>query len=349
MKLFFKYLKEKYLVFVTYAIFIVIFTVTFFLYRLPLAAVMYPTVLCAVVGILIVIFDFLKVKRTHKELCNICKISDETDSGKTVYDEKNTIEAFFDLSTSDFPFDDSLLGTDYRKIIDSLTNSLVAFKIASDSRYDDMINYYTIWAHQIKTPIASMRLTLQNEDSVISRRLKNDLNRIEQYVEMVMTYLRLDSVATDYVFKEYSLDEIVKSAIKKFSSEFIVKNLQLHYKPLDARVFTDEKWLSFVIEQVLSNALKYTQTGSITITLTDAQTLSITDTGIGISASDLPRIFENGYTGFNGRTDKKASGIGLYLCKRICDNLGHKIMVKSTPDVGTTVYIDMTTTKRNYE
>ncbi len=359
MNLFFKYLKEKRLVFVTYGIFIVIFTVTFFLYRLPLAAVMYPAVLCAAVGITVTVLDFLKIKHTHEELCGIYALSgtagcskdasDKTFPHAEDYDSAIPGEALFCSIASDFPADSSLLGADYRLIIDALNNTHIALKNTADSRYCNMINYYTVWAHQIKTPIASMRLTLQNEDSALSRRLKNDLNRIEQYVEMVMTYLRLDSAATDYVFKEYPLDEIVKSAVKKFSSEFITKNLQLHYKPLDICVFTDEKWLSFVIEQVLSNALKYTHHGSITIEMSDTYTLSVTDTGIGISATDLPRIFENGYTGFNGRTDKKASGIGLYLCKRICDNLGHKITVKSAPGVGTSVYVDMTKTKREFE
>ena len=166
---------------------------------------------------------------------------------------------------------------------------------------------------------------------------------------MVLTFLRLNSDSTDYVFKEYDLDNIVKSAVKKFSSEFIGRKLRLIYDPLNTSVITDEKWLSFVIEQVLSNALKYTPSGSITISLVGEKTLRIEDTGIGIAPSDLPRIFENGYTGFNGRTDKKASGIGLYLCRRVCNNLGHTITANSTVDVGTAIDIDLTQTKLEME
>ena len=190
-------------------------------------------------------------------------------------------------------------------------------------------------------PYGHIRLTLQNEDSPLSRKLTNDLYRIEQYVEMVMTFLRLNSNSTDYVFKEYDLDTIVRSAVKKFSSEFIDRKLRLIYEPLNTSVITDEKWLSFVIEQILSNALKYTPTGSIKISLVKEKTLRIEDTGIGIAPSDLPRIFDNGYTGFNGRTDKRASGIGLYLCKRICNNLGHGITANSKVDVGTIIDIDL--------
>ena len=204
-----------------------------------------------------------------------------------------------------------------------------------------MIDYYTVWAHQIKTPIASMRLTLQNEDSALARKLTGDLFRVEQYAEMVLTYLRLDAGSTDYVFRTYDLDSIVKDAVKKFSSEFIGRKLRLVYAPLHTAVVTDEKWLSFVIEQVLSNALKYTPSGSITISLAGKKTLRIADTGIGIAPSDLPRIFENGYTGFNGRMDKRASGLGLYLCRRICDQLGHTISASSVIGEGTAIEIDL--------
>ena len=137
--------------------------------------------------------------------------------------------------------------------------------------------------------------------------------------------------------------------MKKFSSDFIDRKLSLVYEPLNITVVTDEKWLSFVIEQVLSNALKYTPSGSIKISLVGEKTLRIEDTGIGIAAEDLPRIFENGYTGYNGRTDRKASGIGLYLCKRICRNLGHSITASSTVDVGTVIDIDLSQRKLEIE
>ena len=186
-----------------------------------------------------------------------------------------------------------------------------------------------------------MRLNLQNEDSPLSRKLSADLFRVEQYVEMVMMYLRLDSDTSDYVIKEYELDDIVRQAVKKFAGEFISRKLSLVYKPLDTVVVTDEKWLSFVIEQVLSNSLKYTLSGEITVSLKGDRILCISDTGMGIAPEDIPRIFEKGYTGRNGRSDKKASGLGLYLCRRICGRLGHLITIESEPDRGTAVYIDL--------
>ena len=181
------------------------------------------------------------------------------------------------------------------------------------------------------------------------RALREELRRIEQYVEMVLCYLRLDSNSTDYVIREYDLDEIVKQAVRRHAATFIRKKLRLEYEPLGARVVTDEKWLLFVIDQVLSNALKYTNEGGIAITLETPKTLCIRDTGIGIAPEDLPRIFEKGYTGDNGRSDKKASGIGMYLCSRICANLGHGISITSTPGQGTEVRIDLKNTELEVE
>ena len=158
---------------------------------------------------------------------------------------------------------------------------------------------------------------------------------------MVLTYLRLDSGSTDYVLKKYDLDDIIRQAVRKYASQFIRKKIRLIYEPLSCEVLTDEKWLLFVIEQVLSNALKYTRSGEISITLEVPKTLCIRDTGIGIAPEDLPRIFENGFTGYNGRSDKKASGIGLYLCRKICSRLNHKIIITSKVDVGTEVRIDL--------
>lgn len=221
---------------------------------------------------------------------------------------------------------------------EELTTEISELKHKTDERTD----YYSVWAHQIKTPISSMRLSLGGADSEINRRLSYDLHRIESYVDMAMTYLRLDSDSTDFSFGEYDIDEMIKGAVRRLSGEFVYRKIRLEYLPLGYRALTDEKWLSFVIEQILSNALKYTKEGGcVAIYKEDDMTLFIRDTGIGISPEDLPRIFERGFTGYNGREDKKASGIGLYLCRRICGALGHKISVTSEVGAGTTVMLDL--------
>lgn len=329
MKLFLRYLKGYRRQFIAAGVIYAVFAVSFVLYHLPFEAVLYPIILSAVFCAVVCVFDFHRVKRKHVELCRIRTIAEAI--------------------TENFPSDAAVCEEEYQNIIRALCLEHNDYRCETSRKYAEMIEYYTVWAHQIKTPIASMRLRLQNEDSAMSRKLTSDLRRIEQYVEMVLTFLRLDSDSTDYVFRECDLDKLVKTAVKKFSSDFIDRKLSLVYEPFKATVVTDEKWLSFVIEQVLSNALKYTPSGSIKISLVGEKTLRIEDTGIGIATKDLPRIFEYGYTGYNGRTDRKASGIGLYLCRRICTNLGHTITASSTVDVGTVIDIDLAQSKSEFE
>lgn len=212
---------------------------------------------------------------------------------------------------------------------------------AAETRRGETVAYYTAWVHQIKTPIAAMRLTLQGEDTPAARRLTAELGRIEQYVDMVLTYLRLEEGGSDYVIRPCSVDEVVRAAVRRFAGEFIDRRIRLDYEPVQWETVTDGKWLTFVVEQLLSNALKYTgQEGAIRI-YRRGDELCIADTGIGIAPEDLPRVFQMGYTGQNGRLDRRSSGIGLYLCRRICGNLRHGIRMESVPGKGTTVYLTL--------
>lgn len=308
--------------FLVFFLFSLIFLCSFALYHLPLAAVLYPVLICSLIGVLLVIADLWHTFRRHRRFFMLLKLPAAL--------------------MEDFPEAQSVTEADCLRIIDALRREQKETQAGMELRYAEMVDYYTVWAHQIKTPIASMRLTLQNEDSSLSRTVQEDLFRIEQYVEMVLTFLRLDSDSTDYVIKEYCLDEIVRQALRHFAGQFISRKIRLVYEPLTCGVVTDEKWLLFVLEQVIGNALKYTPSGgTVTVRLEEPGTLCICDTGIGIAPEDLPRIFEKGYTGYNGRSDKKASGIGLYLCRRICTNLGHRILVNSSPESGTVVKIDL--------
>jgi len=290
-----------------------VFASAYFLFDMPAVTVLYPLILSFVLILAVGIIDFLLVLNKRRK-----------------------------IQRNDFPEPSGLLEKDYQEVIAKLNEEQEYSRQKASSDYNNMVEYYTVWAHQIKTPIASMRLQLQSEDSNFARRMEGDLTRIESYVEMVLTFLRLDSDSTDYVIREIDLDAVIKPVIRKFARDFISKKLSMDFKPTEAKVISDEKWLSFVIEQVLSNAVKYTKTGGIRVYMDEPGILCIEDTGIGISSEDLPRVFENGYTGFNGREDKRASGIGLYLCKRICDNLGHKISAESKQGAGTKMMIDLT-------
>jgi hypothetical protein len=195
--------------------------------------------------------------------------------------------------------------------------------------------------HQIKTPIAVMRMQLQEEDTDANRALLAELFRIEQYVDMVLSYIRLGSSQNDFVIQEYDLDPIIRQAVRKFAPQFVHGRIRLVYEPVSVRVLTDEKWLLFLIEQLLSNAIKYTPKGTVTITVSPQQVLAVADTGIGIAPEDLPRIFEKGFTGYNGRADKKATGLGLYLCRQTADKLGVRLWAHSKPGEGSTFYLDL--------
>ncbi len=210
----------------------------------------------------------------------------------------------------------------------------------------DMSDYYTTWTHQIKTPIAAARLLLQSGE-YDSGEMAEQIQKIEEYTEMAMCYARLSSESSDFVIREFSADGLVKKIIRKYSAQFIRKGLSLNIKPMELTAVSDEKWLGFVIGQVISNALKYTNTGGVEI-YADGNTLCVRDTGIGISPEDMPRIFEKGYTGLNGRIDERASGIGLYLCDRVCKKLGHRISAEST-DNGTTIRIDLSRREISFE
>lgn len=226
-------------------------------------------------------------------------------------------------------------------MIDNLGERCIDLTAALHTQKQESLDYYTTWVHQIKTPIAVMRMLLQVEDTEEHRELLDELFRIEQYVEMVLNYTRLGSESHDFVFQRYPLDSILRQSIRKYAPQFIRRKIRLVYHGTDIEVLTDEKWLSFLLEQILSNAVKYTVEGSVTISVSPEKVLTVSDTGIGISQEDLPRVFEKGFTGYNGRADRKSTGLGLYLCKKTADQLGHRIWMESEIGKGTTVYIDL--------
>lgn len=329
MRILLEYLKLRWKTALYILIFCVVQAVIYTLYNLPSAAVWYAGAICLFIGVILVIPDFLFFRRRHITLTRL--VGD------------------ISLTADNLPAGSNLIENDLNTLIETISADKKLISDEMNGRNKEMSEYYSMWAHQIKTPIAAMKLSLQSEDSQLSRELSEELQRIEQYVDMVMCYVRLDSPSGDFVIRRYQLDDIIRQSVKKFSRQFIRKKIRLIYEPVSCEVLTDEKWLSFVVEQIVSNALKYTKSGSIEITLEEPKTLCIRDTGIGIAAEDLPRIFEQGYTGCNGRADKKASGIGLYLCKRICKRLKHGISAESEIGGGTTIRLHLEETEIGIE
>ena len=323
------YIKQSIKVLLLFIVFAFVFCIVFSLYNLETEAIYYSIILCAFIGLIYICINFINYYKKHIQL----------------YKLQNEIS----ISLENLPSPKTLMEEDYTNLILNLNKEYKTYISKSDIAKSDMIDYYTMWVHQIKTPISAMKLLIQTSESEISSDLSSELFKIEQYVEMVLSYIRLGSNENDFVIKEYDLDNIVRQAIRKYAPLFIRKKINLDFQPTTYKVLTDEKWLVFVIEQLLSNAIKYTNKGKISIYPLEDKKLVIEDTGIGISQEDIPRIFDKGFTGYNGRTDKKATGLGLYLCKNILDKLSHKISIESEVGVKTKVIIDLAMVNVNIE
>lgn len=315
-----QYLRQCFQRMLWFAAYSGIFAITLALYGLPLEALGYAGVLCAVVAGLHALYSFIRFYQRHIRL--------------------NELQTRIALDTDELPTPQGLLEADYQQLIEALHRDKLEAVSTADIAKRDMEDYFTLWAHQIKTPIAAMRLLLQSgEASDQSMELTSELFMIEQYVETVLTYLRFSSDTTDFVLRQTDLDSIVRRAVRKTAKLFIRKKLSLEYTAVHLNVLTDEKWVAFVLEQLLLNALQYTIEGKIVIRLDCENRLVIEDTGIGIAPEDLPRIFEKSFTGYNGRRDQKSTGLGLYLCKQIITKLSHTIEMQSEAGKGTRVLL----------
>ena len=312
------YLKKNIKVYILFVIFIAIFFIMFYLYNLPLEALIYTGSFCFLVSLIASFLDFVNYKESYKKL----KFLEEN-----ILNDLDALPKSLDIRI-DY----------YHKIIEKLYEELEKLTQENRQKNTDMVDYYSMWVHQIKTPIAAMNFLLDNEE-VDQKILQQELFKIERYVEMVLTYIRLDSISSDYVITKINLDEVVKDSVKKYATIFINKKIKLNYVSHETMVISDKKWLSFAFEQILGNSVKYSSAGGEITIETYENKLVIEDNGIGIKEEDLPRIFEKGFTGFNGRYEKKSSGLGLYLCKKTLDKLGHHIEISSKVGEGTRIEI----------
>lgn len=318
------YLRRRLKVIGLFALYGGIYFLVFALCDIPMEAVLYGMMLAAAASAVIAMADFWRYASRHQQLCDLL------DRALTGFDR--------------MPDPDDLIEADYQRMIEVLTKARMELALQNDRARTEMVDYYTLWAHQIKTPIAAMRLLLSANPQPRDAEISLKLLEIEQYVQMVLEYLRISSDSSDLLLKQYAIADIVRQAVRKYAGLFILKSITLSFDEMPDSCLTDEKGLLFVIEQLLSNALKYTPSGGrihIYMDTNKAKTLVIEDSGIGIRPEDLPRIFEKGFTGYNGRMDKKSTGIGLYLCRRIMDKLGHTIQVTSVVKRGTRVALDL--------
>jgi hypothetical protein len=328
-QLFFQYLKELRGNFLLFAAFLAIFAGVFRLYDNNWESYLYAAALCLALCLVVCTIRFLFYVKRHRERMHLLASLPQT--------------------SEPLPLVSTLAEADYQEMVTLLTSCCRESATAFETGRQDSLDYYTTWAHQIKTPIAVMQMILSGEDTDEHRALSAELFRIEQYVEMVLSYIRLDSPSNDFLFQEYALDTLIRKSIRKYAPQFIQKKIRLIYEPTDLPIITDEKWFCFLLEQLLSNAVKYTLAGTVTVSVSPDEVLSVSDTGIGIAAEDLPRIFEKGFTGYNGRADQKSTGLGLYLCKKTSDRLGIRIHAASTPGEGSTFFLDVSSHRLNVE
>ena len=328
----FSFLKIRKMPIIIFTGIVVIFGILFYLYDIPFDAIIYGCELSFVWCAVCLFIDFYKYYKRHK-LLHINR------------------EQFFD-DAEQLPEHMDIIEYDYQELAKELYQAKQELISKNRIAKKELLDYYGMWVHQIKTPIAALDILLQNTERMLYQLdekemmqkaisvsdMKMELFKIEQYVEMALNYLRVEDISSDLVFKKQELDDMVCQVIRKYAKIFISKKIKMDFKPTKACIVTDEKWFIFVLEQLISNALKYTKKGQISIYMKE-KSLVIEDTGIGIPAEDLPRIFEKGFTGYNGRENKKSTGIGLYLCKNIMDKLQWNITVDSEVGSGTKLYL----------
>ena len=303
--------------------------------------VVYAAVLDAILLLITVLVGFFRYSSKVKALSNALK--------RPVEEQAQLPEATDDVEIL------------YHRLLENQSIARSESESSAAVRQSQMRDYYSMWVHQIKTPISAMKLLLEAEREELGQLMcdeepqatltelsdnldsfEDELFRIEEYVGMALQYQRVSSTENDFVLEKISLDGVIRDTIKKYAKIMIRRHIGINYSGTKKQVYTDEKWLAFILEQILSNAIKYTPQGFVTIETAEEKDrffITVKDTGIGIKAEDLPRVFEKGYTGYNGHADKKATGIGLYLCRQMADKLGHTIRMESELGKGTKVWI----------
>uniref|UniRef100_UPI004026870B sensor histidine kinase n=1 Tax=Agathobacter rectalis TaxID=39491 RepID=UPI004026870B len=299
----------------------------------------YAAVLDAILLLITVLVGFFRYSSKVKALSNALK--------RPVEEQAQLPEATDDVEIL------------YQRLLENQSIARSESESSAAIRQSQMRDYYSMWVHQIKTPISAMKLLLEVEREELGQLICDDeqsqyllsdnmdsfedeLFRIEEYVSMALQYQRVSSTENDFVLEKVSVDGVIRDTIKKYAKIMIRRHIGINYSGTGQEVYTDGKWLAFMLEQILSNAIKYTPQGFVTIETAEEKDrffITIKDTGIGIKAEDLPRVFEKGYTGYNGHADKKATGIGLYLCRQMADKLGHTIRMESEIGKGTKVWI----------
>ena len=227
-----------------------------------------------------------------------------------------------------------------KETIDNLENELTEVKNQQVEYRNDVESYFLTWVHQIKTPITASQLLLERNEENVVNRVRQEIVQIDNYTSLALSYLKLLNEESDMTISEVEMNELIRPLIMKYRIQFIEQHTRIHYEKCEDKVLTDAQWVSIMIEQIFNNALKYARGKDIWIEFdASEQSLIIKDNGVGISKADIPKIFDKGYSGYNGRLNEESSGIGLFIVKHISNHLNHEVDVDSKLNEGTTFKI----------
>ena len=227
------------------------------------------------------------------------------------------------------------------KVVSRDMHENIKYYIDNQKEYKE---YIETWVHEIKTPIASSKLIIENNNNEVTKKIDTQIDKVENFVEQVLYYSKSDNVEKDYIIKELNLKDVVTNTVKRNYRDFISKSIKLELEDIDNIIYSDQKWVEFILNQVISNAIKYSKTKDAKVHISsknieNAVILTIKDNGVGICEKDINRVFEKGFTGENGRIFGKSTGIGLFLCDKLCNKLGLVLAIESDLNIGTVVRI----------
>ncbi|SDK68700.1 sensor histidine kinase [Natronincola ferrireducens] len=322
-----EFLKDKLLFLAINLVLFIVVAITMAITNVDLVIIFMVFCIWFIPLILYIVLDMMRHKKYYDEIYRIIEELDKKYLLPEVLNEPNFIQG---------------------KILNKVLKEIARDMHENVKYYKDIQHeyreYIETWVHEIKTPIASAKLLVENNSNDITKKIDIQLDRIDGFVEQALYYSKSDNVSKDYIIKEFTLSNVINAVIKRNYRDFINKRIKLDLKDIDHKVYTDAKWVEFIINQIIVNSIKYSKENDARISIYSQQKensiiLTIEDNGVGISGKDINRVFEKGFTGENGRRFGKSTGIGLYLCKNLCRKLGLEIHLKSEIGIGTSVTI----------
>lgn len=329
------YLKDKFLPIFIYIINILIITMLLIAFKSNESLILVFITFQIILGLTLLLIEYSKKNSFYKtiqsKLINLDKkylVLEMLDKPKTT-EEELIYQIFYDINKS------------YIEELKDYKLSLTNFK-----------EYIELWIHEVKIPISSLVLMTHNSKETLPKKYTTQIDRLDNYIDQVLYYVRSNTSEEDFFIKEVSLQKIINSVALKNKDDLLENNIEFIVKTSNEKVLTDEKWLEFILNQIINNSIKYKRNikvPKIEIKVEEATQkviLTITDNGIGIPKNDLPKVFNKSFTGTNGRTTTKSTGLGLYIAKNLLKKLGHKIEIES--EVNKYTKVTITFSKNNY-